>query len=133
LQDGRCVNPMDIQPQERQKKCANWVGIGKNLWIDPVWPVSKINHSCNPNIGLKGKVRLYALTDIVVGDELTLDYSTTNAETDWTMKCRCGSSKCRKTVTSIQFLPQAIYSGYLPYIPTYFQKVYQRHQDKVSV
>jgi hypothetical protein len=110
-----------------RKKCASWVGIGKDLWIDPSYPLSQLNHSCNPNIGQRGKIRFYALRDIRKGEEMTFDYSTSEAETDWTMKCHCGSKKCRKTITSIQFLPENIYSDYLPYIPTYFQKVYNRY------
>lgn len=109
-----------------RKKCANWVGIGRNLWIDPEGPLSQLNHSCDPNMGLKGEVRFHALKDIKIGDELTFDYSTAEEATDWSMKCLCGSSNCRKTITSIQFLPQTVYLDYLPYIPTYFQKVYNR-------
>jgi hypothetical protein len=108
------------------EKCANWVGMGRNLWIDPEWPVSQPNHSCDPNIGRKGKVRFYTIKDIKTGDELTFDYSTAEEETDWSMECLCGSSNCRKTITSIQFLPRPVYQAYLPYIPTYFQKVYNR-------
>jgi hypothetical protein len=108
-----------------RKLCANWFGIGKDLWIDPNFPLSKINHSCNPNIGIKGVVSFYALRDIKNGEELTFDYATSEEESDWTMKCNCGSKKCRGKMTSIQFLPLEIYNNYLPYIPKYFQKVYR--------
>ena len=106
---------------------ANWFGLGKDIWIDPEFPLSHINHSCDPNMGLKGKIMFYALRDIAANEELLFDYSTSEEEIDWKMKCKCGSKKCRKYMTSIQLLPFKIYKDYLPYIPTYFQKVYKRY------
>ena len=111
--------------------CANWFGIGKDLWIDPIFPLSKVNHSCDPNIGIKGMVSFYALRDIKAGDELTFDYSTSEEEIDWIMKCKCGSKKCRGKMTSIQFLPKKVFNSYLPYIPTYFQKIYNKTKIKI--
>lgn len=113
-----------------RNKCANWVGIGKNLWINPAYPLSQLNHSCNPNIGLRGRIRFYALKDINFGDEITFDYSIAEEEIEWTMKCHCGSINCRKTVTSIQLLPFKIYNNYLPYIPSYFKKIYTDYHKR---
>lgn len=104
--------------------CANWFGVGKDLWIDPAFPLSHINHSCEPNLGIKGKIMFYALRNIEAGEELTFDYSISEEEMDWKLKCNCGSKTCRKFVTSIQFIPKNIFKKYLPYIPTYFQKIY---------
>src|ERR1035437_10055222 len=101
----------------------DWVGTGKNTWIDPIREYHFINHSCNPNMGTKGKVTFCALMDIKKGDELTFDYSISEADSNWKMKCNCGSKKCRKIIRSIQFLPQPIYKHYLPYIPHFFQTI----------
>jgi hypothetical protein len=113
-----------------REKCANWFGIDKNLWIDPSYPLSKLNHSCDPNIGIKGRIMFYALKDVKAGEELTFDYSTSEEEIDWVMKCNCGSKKCRDKMTSIQFLPRKNFDNYLPYIPNYFQKVYKHFNSK---
>ena len=110
--------------------CANWTGIGNDLWIDPDFPLSRINHSCNPNLGIKGKIMFYALRNIKAGEELTFDYSTSEKEIDWIMQCKCGSKKCRGKMTSIQLLPKNVFDNYLPYIPTYFQKVYKCYNKK---
>ncbi len=107
-----------------RQKCANWFGIKKDHWIDPDFPLSQINHSCDPNIGIKGRIMFYALRDIGKGEELTFDYSTAEEESDWQMKCKCKSKKCRKFVTSIMFLPDKVFRSYLPFIPTYFKKLY---------
>lgn len=106
---------------------ANWFGLGKDVWVDPVFPLSHINHSCDPNLGMKGKIMFYALRDIKAGEELTFDYSISEEETSWRMKCGCGSKKCRKYMTAIQEIPKETFKKYLPFIPTYFQKIYKRY------
>lgn len=118
--------------EEDRDYCANWFGIGKDLWVDPDFPLSKINHSCEPNLGIKGKIMFYALHDIKKGEELTFDYAISEEESDWSMKCNCGSKKCRGKMTSIQFLPLKVFNNYLPYIPDYFQKIYRCYNRKVN-
>lgn len=52
------------------------------------------NHSCEPNIGYRG-LNIYALNDIAVGEELTVDYATIENENFPEFQCQCGSPKCR--------------------------------------
>ena len=111
----------------------NWIGIGKNKWVDPKAIFNHINHSCNPNTGIKGSKTVVALRNIKMNEEILIDYSITEEDTLWKLnkKCKCGSKKCRKDIRSIQFLPKEVYDGYLPYIPKYFQKIYLKcHKDK---
>lgn len=108
---------------------ANWFGLGKDIWVDPAFPLSHINHSCGPNLGMKGKIMFYALRDIQPGEELTFDYAISEEENSWRMRCHCGSKKCRGYMTAIQELPKKVFYEYLPYIPTYFQKVYKRYNS----
>lgn len=103
----------------------NWLGISKYRWVDVAPPVRYLNHSCDPNMGIRGRVRFYALRPIKAGEELTFDYSTTEGDELWGMTCHCGSTKCRKKLGSIQSIPRRTFKKYLPYIPTYFAKVYQ--------
>lgn len=35
-----------------------------------------LNHSCEPNVGVQGQTVFVALRDVLVGEELTLDYGT---------------------------------------------------------
>lgn len=102
------------------------IGIDKNTWIDPEGDFHYINHSCNPNLGIKGRVTYCALKNINKGDELSFDYSINEADPNWSMKCQCGAKNCRKIIKSIKFLPKKTYQQYLPFIPTYFSKVYNR-------
>lgn len=103
----------------------DWIGVSETKWIDPDGPARFLNHSCNPNCGIKGMVTIRALRDIKMGEEITVDYSTTEIDKLWHMKCDCGSKNCRKIIRSIQFLPKKIYNKYVPCIPTYFMKVYK--------
>jgi SET domain-containing protein len=53
------------------------------------------NHSCDPSAGLGEDFRLRAIRDIAPGEEITWDYETWMWHEVWTIKCRCGSPKCR--------------------------------------
>ena len=114
----------------------NWVGIKKDHWIDPDKPYKFLNHSCSPSVGINGTVKLVALHDLKEGEELTIDYSTIEGDTRWEMKCKCGEANCRGIIRSIHFLPELQFNKYLPYISSYFKKIYlkinseEREQNK---
>lgn len=80
----------------------NWVGVGKDEWINPTDPIAHINHSCAPNSAFGDGLELRAVRPIARGEEITFDYSTTEADLTWRMPCTCGAPACRKTLTSIQ-------------------------------
>ena len=53
------------------------------------------NHSCSPNARLsirQGRVEFYALREIAVGEEVTVDYGPTHHE--GRLACRCGAPLC---------------------------------------
>ncbi|HAI74299.1 MAG TPA: hypothetical protein DCS28_02790 [Candidatus Moranbacteria bacterium] len=106
----------------------NMVGLEKNIWIDPEFPINYLNHSCNPNLGMRGKVLFVAIRNIKKGEEFNFDYSISE-DSEWEMRCYCGHANCRKIICGIKSLPESIYRKYLPYIPRYFQKVYQRSHN----
>ena len=114
----------DFYDRVDRERCANWVGLSKDHWIIPEFPISFMNHSCEPNLGTIGSVTFKALRNIKRGEELTFDYSISDPDVKWYIECTCGSKYCRKTIRSIQFLPRTIFKKYLPYIPKYFQRVY---------
>jgi SET domain-containing protein len=77
--------------------------IGPDLWLcsDGSLLDDCVNHSCEPNAGFRnGEITLQALRDISAGEEITWDYSTSIAETGWTLECRCESPNCRRIVRS---------------------------------
>jgi len=72
------------------------------------------NHSCEPNIAIRGQIVLVAMRDIAAGEELTHDWATTD-DLDYEMTCRCQRSTCRGTVTGRDWMKpelQARYRGW---------------------
>ena len=58
-------------------------------------PMRYTNHSCDPNARLdirNGRVEFYALRDIGVDEEITVDYGETHHE--GRLRCRCGAAQC---------------------------------------
>ena len=119
---GKIVRDRDYA---RKLKCT--LQIGKNLWVDPeIGSFGRyINHSCSPNAGIRGKQKIVAMKNIKRGEEVTLDYSITDDDPQWKIKCKCQSKNCRKLIKSIQFLPKGPYKKYEPFIPKFLQKSYK--------
>lgn len=105
----------------------NWIGISKNKWMDVKYPHQYLNHSCNPNASISGKVCVVAIKQIKEGEEITIDYSITECDELWEMNCSCGQNNCRKVVKSIHYLPKKTFNKYMPHIPTYFKKLYLKN------
>ena len=58
-------------------------------------PLRFTNHSCAPNAVLRirqGRVEFYAMRDVAVGEELTVNYGETHHE--GTLACRCRAPGC---------------------------------------
>jgi len=71
------------------------------------------NHSCEPNVGINKERELVALRDIAVGEEICYDYSATVCtHSSWSMRCKCGSSMCRKRIGNILTVPLSIRKKY---------------------
>ncbi len=106
----------------------NWIGIDINKWIDPKLPFVAINHSCNPNVGIQGRKSFRVIKDVKKDEELVFDYSISEVDLQWEMKCNCNNSNCRKEIRSIQSLPRKVLKSYLPCVPTVFLKIYDKHK-----
>lgn len=112
----------------------DWIGIGRNRWIDPKGVLRFLNHSCEPNVGVvtpeADVVAIVAMREISAGEELTFDYSTTECDPMWEMTCTCGSASCRQVIRSILTLPRARYERYLPHVPGYFREMYEAEEAR---
>lgn len=60
--------------------------------------VEFMNHSCNPNVGIKGQIILVARRNILPGEEVCFDYETTETNQE-SFLCNCGEKNCRKKIT----------------------------------
>lgn len=57
----------------------------------------RFNHSCSPNVGVKGQILVYARRVIVAGEELVFDYETTDVSL-LPFQCCCGVPECRGVI-----------------------------------
>jgi uncharacterized protein len=96
------------------------IQIGEDLFIAPVSDEERelsmlyLNHSCDPNLGVRGEITFVAMRDIRAGEELTHDWSMTDDD-DYSLECNCGVPDCRKTLTGKDWQRpdlQKRYSGY---------------------
>jgi len=124
---GEVVN-LVVEDSDTASLYPNAVGFGKDQWIDPypTNPLVYLNHSCQPNAGIRGTVTVCAMKPIKKGDHITIDYSTTEIDPFWRLEKRCGckSEKCRKIIKSVQSLDLQIFNSYLPFVPRFVQNVY---------
>ena len=122
-----------INTPEESENIKNWIGVGKDRWIvTDDTPFRFINHSCNPNTALYGK-KLIALLDIAPNDEVTIDYSMTDADPYWVMPCSCGSASCRGEIKSIYSVPKEVFRNHLKHVSKPFQRIFiENYVDLVS-
>jgi hypothetical protein len=92
---------------------ANLLQVGPRNYILPRPVGLYVNHSCNPNAGLRGTRSLIAIQEIAVGDEIRFDYSTNMDEDLWTMRCACHEPACRGVVADFKLLPEELRARYL--------------------
>ncbi|MEI8229563.1 MAG: SET domain-containing protein-lysine N-methyltransferase [Candidatus Peregrinibacteria bacterium] len=75
-----------------------------------------INHSCEPNCGIRekdGRFFLCAIRDLPAGTEISFDYSTVMNDGSYKMDCACGSPVCRRVVGDFRDLPEHLMIKYL--------------------
>jgi SET domain-containing protein len=80
-----------------------------------------VNHSCSPNCGIRGEITFVAMRDIVVGEELTIDYAFLDNE-DYQFDCNCNAPDCRKTITGKDWKIKEIQEKYFNYFATYLKE-----------
>ncbi len=109
------------------KISPNWIGIGRYSWINTKnSPFKFINHSCEPNTYILGKRTFIALKPIQAGEELTMDYSFTEADKGWEIsKCGCGSKQCRKKIGPITTLDLQTFKKNESLIPENFKRIFR--------
>jgi hypothetical protein len=99
-----------------------WLQIEK-CWIAPLRnnPGWYINHSCNPNSGIKNFVKIVAIKNIRRGEEVTFDYSTSESENGWYLICHCENKNCRRIIRSYKALPTELKLKYRDFISEYLK------------
>lgn len=83
-----------------------------------------VNHSCNPNCGLRGEITGIAMRDISIGEELTMDYAMIDDEPDtaYNIQCTCGEPNCRGIITGKDWMIPDLQVRYKGYFAAYLQQ-----------
>ena len=84
---------------------GNYIQIGPDKYILPAPPSLYLNHSCDPNVGVRDATEIVALIDIEADTELIFDYSTSMAEDGWELDCACSASRCRGRIRDFKYIP----------------------------
>jgi SET domain-containing protein len=126
--NGKIVTPQTVWRywETAPRLGANCYRFSPERYLDPEGEIGQYcNHSCAPNAGvIKRERRLWfvAIAPIARGEEITHDYATwLGADDVWTMRCNCGTPRCRKVVRNVRSLPAAVFNRYrqLGIIPTF--------------
>jgi SET domain-containing protein len=108
---------LDARIRAGTERLDDSIRVGPDAYLDIDEESRVVNHSCEPNAGVRGQADLFALRDIPAGEEITFDYSTTVApwpgaddtpypETEWRMEgCQCGAARCRETIGDVLTIP----------------------------
>ena len=100
------------------------IQIDEDLFIAPVTEKERegsmlySNHSCNPNLGMRGEITFVAMRDIRTGEELTHDWAMTDDD-DYSVECKCGAPNCRKILTGKDWQRPDLQKRYAGYFSTY--------------
>jgi hypothetical protein len=103
------------------------IQIDDDLFITPVTEEERelsmlySNHSCNPNLGIRGEITFVTMHEIRAGEELTHDWAMTDDD-DYSVECKCGTSSCRGILTGKDWQRPDLQERYAGYFSTYLAR-----------
>jgi SET domain-containing protein len=103
------------------------IQIDDDLFIAPVTEEERetsmlySNHSCDPNLGMRGEITFVAMRDICAGEELTHDWAMTDDD-DYSIECNCGVPDCRKTLSGKDWQRPDLQKRYAGYFSAYLAR-----------
>lgn len=121
-----------IIDQEFDYNTSHSAQIGLNRYVRHKGIIHKVNHSCDPNCGIKlhelGGHNFVAMRDIAVGEEICLDYAMRNYRIEFfPYECCCGAKNCRKRITGWVGLPEDRRKAYAGFVAPYLYELDELH------
>lgn len=98
------------------------IQIGPSTWRDSLGLARYINHSCEPNCGIKKYIYITAMRTILPNEEITWDYEMTEKNEWWKMRCGCATKSCRKIIGNYKNMPRRVREKYKGYISEWLAK-----------
>ena len=121
---GTALTRADFAPFEAERRSRS-LQVNTNLiFLGPPSrePGDSINHSCEPNCGMRNATTIVAMRDIAVGEELTFDYAMSDASDYDEFKCNCGTTLCRGHVRADDWQLDTLRHRYKGFFSPYIQR-----------
>lgn len=80
-----------------------------------------LNHSCDPNVGVRGQITFVAMRAIPADTELTIDYAMIDGDPGERMACACDAPRCRRLVTGNDWRIPELQQRYARFFSSYLQ------------
>ena len=110
------------------------VSIHKDFYLGPINPsqaplddTEMMNHSCEPNAGIKGQIAVVARRTIRRGDEVCFDYDTTEISAI-PFLCQCGTPTCRRLIDGSAWKDQHFRARNRGYFSWYIQELIRKER-----
>jgi SET domain-containing protein len=103
------------------------IQINDDLFIAPITEeqlelsMLYLNHSCDPNVGVRGEITFVAMRDIGAGEELTHDWAMTDHD-HYSVTCNCAALNCRKVLTGKDWQRPDLQKRYAGYFSAYLAR-----------
>jgi D-alanine-D-alanine ligase-like ATP-grasp enzyme len=137
---------VDCAMVSRQHVERHWRGLKRQWFERYAWPVSEnvfqlwsenperwrpINHSCDPNLWLKG-LDLVARRSIGDGESLTVDYATFCGPSMESFECACGAACCRGTVQGTDYLLPELMDRYGDHVSDFIRSAIRNRGTRLA-
>jgi len=106
------------------RAAVSYIQIDDDFYIGAATPAEVrrnklfINHSCEPNVGIRGQITFVALRDVAAGEELTYDWAMEEHRRART-RCTCRAPGCRKILTGQDWRIPALQRRYRGFFSAY--------------
>jgi hypothetical protein len=127
VKGGHIVDRKTLREEITPRLASVEIQIDHDLFIAPVSDEERelsmlySNHSCNPNLGLRGEISLVAMREIRAGEELTHDWAMTDDD-DYSVECNCGAPDCRKILTGKDWERPDLQKRYAGFFSAYIER-----------
>lgn len=110
------------------------VSIAKDFYLGPIIPskaplddTEMMNHSCEPNAGIKGQLAVVARCIIRPGEEVCFDYDTTEISAV-PFLCQCGTPSCRRRIDGSAWKDEHFRARNRGYFSWYIQELIRKER-----
>ena len=127
VKGGRIVDGRTLREQITPRLGSVEIQIDDDLFIAPATEEERelsmlyLNHSCDPNLGVRGEITFVAMREIRSGEELTHDWAMTDDD-DYFVECNCGAPGCRKTLTGKDWQRPDLQKRFAGYFSAYLAR-----------